>query len=196
MDVQIKELKGSWDLGYALHKHTLSSAYLGDDERGHPRFDTTRSEPGESLFQLKYRSDRSQAGLLAAEVETRLLPLFGEIGFIVPMPASTPRIWQPVNEVAAALSRLTNIPVFDKLVVKAPLPAGSTPLKDLKSREDKEAALAGCLSLNDCITNEGHWNVLLLDDLFDTGATMDAVSQVLRTYGKINRIYAAAITWK
>lgn len=60
MEVQLKKLEGSWDLGYALHKHTLSSVYLGDDEYGHPRFDTTRSEPGESLYQLKYRGDWDQ----------------------------------------------------------------------------------------------------------------------------------------
>ena len=35
MQVQIRKLEGSWDLGYALHKHTLSSVYLGDDEYGH-----------------------------------------------------------------------------------------------------------------------------------------------------------------
>lgn len=46
MQVQVRKLEGSWDLGYALHKHTLSSVYLGDDEHGHPRFDNTRSEPG------------------------------------------------------------------------------------------------------------------------------------------------------
>ncbi|MFZ4383222.1 MAG: hypothetical protein ACOYO0_14790, partial [Sandarakinorhabdus sp.] len=28
MQVQVRKLEGSWDLGYALHKHTLSSVYL------------------------------------------------------------------------------------------------------------------------------------------------------------------------
>lgn len=196
MDVQIRKLKGTWDLGYALHKHTLSSVYLGEDDWGHPRFDTTRSEPGEALFQLKYRNDHSQAAPLAAQVKTTLLPLFGEIGLIVPMPASTIRANQPVNELANALGKLTGIPVFENMIIKAPPSAGSTPLKDMHTREEKEAALAGRFSINDCITNEGRWNALLLDDLFDTGATMDAVCRTLRTYRKIHRIYAVAITWK
>lgn len=89
MQVQIRKLEGSWDLGYALHKHTLSSVYLGDDEYGHPRFDTTRSEPGEALYQLKYRADSNQVQPLAAQVQQSLLPLFGKIGLIIPMPAST-----------------------------------------------------------------------------------------------------------
>ena len=196
MQVQVRKLEGIWDLGYALHKHTLSSVYLGDDEYGHPRFDTTRSEPGEALFQLKYRSDWTQAGPLAAQVRTTLLPLFGKIGLIIPMLASTMRARQPVDEIAKELGRLTGTPVFDDIVVKAPAPQGSAQLKNLNTREEKDAALQGRFSINPSITNEGCWNALLLDDLFDTGATMDAVCKALRTYKKINRVYAATITWK
>ncbi|EFI53356.1 MULTISPECIES: ComF family protein [Afipia] len=196
MQVQLKKLEGRWDLGYALHKHTLSSVYLGDDEYGHPRFDTTRSEPGECLYQLKYRGDWDQVKPLAAQVKTSLLPLFGKIGLIIPMPASTARARQPVNEIATELGRLTDTPVFDSIIVKAPAPQGSPQLKNLHSREEKEAALQGRFSINPAITNEGCWNALLLDDLFDTGATMDAVSKTLRTYKKINQVYAASLTWK
>lgn len=196
MEVRVKKIEGSWDLGYVLHKHTLSSVYLGVDERGHDRFDNTRSEPGEALYQLKYQRDWSKVEPLAEQIKETLLPLFGKIGMIIPMPASTVRAKQPVNELAYALGRLTETPVFDQMIVKAPAPAGSPALKNLRSRADKDAALAGRFTINEAITNDGHWNALLLDDLFDTGATMDAVCQALRTYKKINRIYAAAITWK
>lgn len=196
MEVQIRKIEGSWDAGYALHKHTLSSVYLGVDEWGHDRFDNTRSEPGEALYQLKYKSDWNQVGPLAVQIRDTLLPLFGKIGLIVPMPASTERAKQPVKELADALGRLTDIPVFNEMIVKAAAQAGSPALKNLHTREQKDAALAGRISVNECISNEGQWNALLLDDLFDTGATMDAVCQALRSYAKINRIYAATITWK
>ncbi|EPS2622073.1 ComF family protein [Escherichia coli] len=196
MQVQVRKLEGSWDLGYALHKHTLSSVYLGDDEHGHPRFDNTRSEPGEALYQLKYRGDWNQIAPLAAQIQATLLPLFGKIGLIIPMPASTTRARQPVDELAAELGRITGIPVFNNVVVKAPAPQGAPQLKNLHNREEKDAALQGRFSINPCITNDGRWDALLLDDLFDTGATMDAVCKALRTYNKINRVYAAAISWK
>jgi predicted amidophosphoribosyltransferase len=196
MQVQLRKLDGSWDLGYALHKHTLSSVYVGDDEYGHPRFETTRSEPGEALYQLKYRADWDQVQPLAAQVTTSLLPLFGEIGLIIPMPASTTRARQPVDEIANELGRLIGKPVFDNIVIKAPAPQGSPQLKNLHGREAKDAALQGRFSINPAINNEGRWNALLLDDLFDTGATMDAVCKTLRTYNKINRVYAASLTWK
>ncbi|HGM5958358.1 ComF family protein [Stenotrophomonas maltophilia] len=196
MQVQVRQLDGSWDLGYALHKHTLSSVYLGEDEYGHPRFDNTRSEPGEALYQLKYRGDWNQITPLAAQIHASLLPLFGKIDLIVPMPASTTRARQPVDELAAELGKITKIPVFNNLVLKTAAPQGAPQLKNLHGREEKDAALLGRFSINPCITNEGRWDALLLDDLFDTGATMDAVCTALRTYNKINRVYAAAITWK
>ncbi|MCE1183106.1 MAG: ComF family protein [Rhodocyclales bacterium] len=196
METQVKKIEGCWDLGFALHKHTLSSVYLGDDEWGHPRFSTMRSEPGEALFQLKYRNAWEQVDLLAAQVKDTIGPLLGSVGLIVPMPASTTRTKQPVTEIANALGRLTGVPVFENMLAKMPSPPGSEPLKNLHTREEKEAALAGRIFLNECISNEGCWNALLLDDLFDSGATMNAASRALRAYRKINQIYAVAITWK
>lgn len=196
MRVQVRKLEGSWDLGYALRKHTLSSVPMGYNEYGHRQFDTTRSEPGQALYQLKYQSDWTQVEPLAAQVKKTLLPLFGEIGLIIPMPASITRARQPVSELAKELGRITGIPVFEDIIVKAPAPAGSPQLKNLNNREDKDAALQGRFSINPSIDNKGCWNALLLDDLFDTGATMDAVCQALRTYPKINQIYAATIIWK
>ncbi|MCI1022878.1 ComF family protein [Pseudomonas putida] len=196
MEVRVKQIEGGWDLGYALHKHTISSVYLGVDQWGHDRYDNTRSEPGEALYQLKYQNDWSQVEPLAAQIHQTLLPLLGNIGLIIPMPASKVRVKQPVNELAYALGRLTGKPVFDQLVSKAPAPDGSPALKDLRNREEKDAALAGRIKINDVIQADGSWNALLLDDLFDTGATMDAVCRALRGYRKINQIYAATITWK
>lgn len=196
MQVQVRELKGNWDRGYALHKHTFSSICVGTDEYGHPRFKTTRTEPGEALYQLKYRGDWNQIAPLAVEIKATLLPLFGKIDLIIPMPASARRDRQPVDELAAELGRITRIPVFNNIVVKAPAPQGAPQLKNLHSRKEKDEALQGRFSINPCITNEGRWDVLLLDDLYDTGATMEAVCNALRTYNKINLVYVATITWK
>lgn len=196
MKVQLKKLEGSWDVGYALNKHTLSSDFIGYNEFGHPMFDTKRSEPGEALYQLKYRSDWTQVEPIAAQIKASLLPIFGKVGLIVPMPASTKRARQPVDELAKELGKITNTPVFDNIIVKAPAPQGGPQLKNLNTRQEKDEALSGRFSINPSITNEGCWNALLLDDLFDTGATMDAVAKTLKTYKKIGNVYAASVTWK
>ena len=52
-------LEGDWKKGLAFDLHTIASDYLGPDEYGHDRWDTTRSEMGELIYQLKYRNGKS-----------------------------------------------------------------------------------------------------------------------------------------
>jgi predicted amidophosphoribosyltransferase len=57
-------------------------------------------------------------------------------------------------------------------------------------------AIGNGFSVNDEITNVGKWNVLLVDDLFHTGASMEAACNALRAYPKVGKIYVAALTWR
>ena len=196
MDVNIKEITGNWNLGYVLHKHVLSSTYIGDNEYGHPQFENIRSEVGEAMYQLKYRSDWSQVAPLAAQVATSIVPLFDKVGLIVPMPASNVRSRQPVNEIAEELGNVIKVPVFDDIIVMAAANTGGQQLKDMTTKEEKVAALTDRFTINDSITNTGHWNALLLDDLFDTGASMEVACAALKAYSKIKKVYVAALTWK
>lgn len=193
MKVALKQINGVWDLGWVLDKHTLKSTYLGDDQFGHPQFDTIRTEVGEAAFQLKYRRDWSQCRLLAQTLADQIYPKLDSVSFVVPMPASKSRARQPVTELALEFGKLVGLPVFCNMLLKAP---NSKSLKDLNSREERIQAIQGRLSLNDEIKNDGKWNMLLIDDLFDTGASMEAASRALRTYQKVNKIYVAALTWK
>jgi len=156
-------------------------------------FDTTRTDVGEATFQLKYRNDWAQIKPLAQAIADQIYQKLASVGFIVPMPASTQRYRQPVTEVAKELAGLVNVPVFENLLLKA---ATGKSLKDLHTKEEKIAAIGDSFSVNDEITNQGIWNVLVIDDLFDTGASMEAACKVLRAYPKVGKIYVAALTWK
>jgi len=57
VSINPRRIPGRWRDGYALDIHTIHSEFLGHDEYGHPQFGTTRSDIGELLYQLKYRSD-------------------------------------------------------------------------------------------------------------------------------------------
>ncbi len=59
------KVSGRWREGFALDHHIVSSTYLGDDDYGHPMFDTKRTELGELLYRLKYTSDASVVDELA-----------------------------------------------------------------------------------------------------------------------------------
>lgn len=191
MKVTLKEIHGPWHAGWVLDKHVLSSTYIGDNAWGHPQFHTLRSEAGEASFQLKYRGDWKQVEPLAEALASAVFPKLDAVGFIVPMPASNVRQRQPVTELALDLGRKVNTPVFESLT-KMP---GGPALKDLHTKEEKVASLAKRIAVVDCI-NEGRWNVLLVDDLYDSGASMEAACNALRKYAKVDNVYVAALTWK
>ena len=180
-------------MGWVLDKHSVKSTYVRDNSFGRPQFDTTRTEAGEATYQLKYRSQWDRVPILAHALAEHIWPKFEAVGFVVPMPPSTDRNRQPVNEVAQELGRLKAVPVFEGLLLRT---ATDKPLKDMKLKDEKIAALHGRFRIEDEISNDGRWNVLLLDDLFDTGASMETAATALKTYGKVRRIYVAALTWK
>ena len=93
----------------------LRSTFLGNDEQGHPRFDNHRTEAGEARFQLKYRGDLAQANRLAEAVAENIYQKLDHVGFIVPMPASTQRPFQPVAAVARSLGGIVSRPVFERV---------------------------------------------------------------------------------
>ena len=196
MKVNLKEIVGNWDKGYALDKHSASSTFTGYNQSGHPTFDTICTEAGEATYQLKYRLDWPQVEPLAQAIVDQIVPKFQNIGLVIPVPASTLRQRQPVYEVAQSVAKKIAVNSFEGIVAKA-VPEGACPaLKDLGTKAEKVAALEGRFSLKDTINGEGKWNALVVDDLFDTGASMEAVCAVLRTYPKINKIFVATLTWK
>ncbi len=193
LKVSLRQIRGPWDDGWVLDKHSLSSIYIGEDEHGHPQFNTTRTEVGEATYQLKYRKALEQASLLAQALADNICPKFSQVGFIVPMPASAQRTRQPVTEVANELGVLVKAPVFSNLLIRA---KGGKPLKDLSTKDEKIDAIGSSFSVNDEISDNERRNVLVVDDLFHTGASMETACKVLRTYPKVGRIYVAALTWR
>ena len=81
MNVNVKRIDGVWKLGYSLDKHTTSSTPIGYNQYGHIQFDTVRSEAGEALFQLKYRSDFSQVSVIAQQLNESLGNFFHPVNW-------------------------------------------------------------------------------------------------------------------
>lgn len=190
MKISLKELSGSWTQGVALDKHKIRSIYIGDNEFGHAQFETERTEVGEALFQLKYRQDWSQVPALAAALHQHAVPYFGQIDYVVPLPPSRYRTRQPVTELARTVAKLIGVPCLENLLTSKAGPS----LKDGTDREKKLALLAGRLVVSDVLP-DGKSSLLLIDDLFDTGATLEAACSILRAYPKIGEIYVATLTW-
>lgn len=77
MRVNVKALKGRFDRGYALDKHSLLSTPRGHDAFGHLQWNTRRSEVGEALYQFKYRSQQHHVVPLSGQTTPHIVSLHG-----------------------------------------------------------------------------------------------------------------------
>lgn len=193
MKTNIQQILGAWDLGFSLDKHTLNSVYLGEDEYGHPRFDTTRSEAGETLYQLKYQSKFENVPLLGEQLYISLSSAFTSASLILPMPASKTRSRQPVTELARDLAARMKIPCVENMLVKNTVTAA---MKDIADRSEKIRQLKESFSINDVLENDGVYDALIVDDLFDSGSSLEAATYTLRGYAKIRNVFAVTVTRK
>lgn len=192
MEVNVQEINGHWDYGYSLDKHVLSAVCTGHNSWGHPTFDTTRSNAGKALFQLKYRSDFNQIETIANQLYLSLPAQIRTTSLVIPMPPSKTRPRQPVIELAQKLAEKLNVPCVEDLLVKTK----DTPqMKDIDGRDAKIKTLMGAFSINDRL-GEGKFDVLIVDDLFDTGSSLEAATNILRTYGKVRNVFVATVTRK
>jgi len=188
--VNPKKIPGKWLEGYALDFHTISSTFIGYDEYGHEQFDTKRSDLGELLYLFKYKSDRSVVKEIAEIIQEFLARWKPPIEAIVPTPPSKKyRDYQPVLEIAKALSDLTRLPLHSGCVVKVK----DTPeLKSIHGYGERIQTLEDAFSITPNVLKDK--TVLLLDDLFRSGATLSAVSNLLYTQGGVADVYALALT--
>ena len=191
VDVDVKEISGTWYAGYVLDKHVKSSDFLGHNAYGYPAFDTKRTEVGESMYQLKYRDDRSQIPLLAETFIDNLRSKFSSVSFIVPVPPSKHRKYQPLIELAKAVANKMDIKIFENILIKN---VETPQMKDIASNKDKVSTLLKAFSINDGIGNDGCWDALIIDDLYSSGSTLKAATMTLKTYSKVKNIYVAVFT--
>jgi ComF family protein len=132
------------------------------------------------VIALKARGSTSAAGFMAAAIESRAPPgSFG--GVLVPVPGhpsrSRSRGYDHGRELALALGRLTGLPVSDELRRTA----GVRPQVGL-ARAQRAANAHGSVTARPGGVPRGD-QVVLVDDVYTTGATLDACAQVLLDAG-------------
>ncbi|MBU4319950.1 MAG: hypothetical protein L6246_05790 [Thermodesulfovibrionales bacterium] len=185
-------LSGNWTQGYALDIHTIDSTFIGYDEYGHEVFDTRRSEIGELLYRLKYKSDKTALGEIIDTVANFLensWKIVDAIAAIIPIPPSKNRTFQPVLEITKSLSSRLRIPFHDDLLVKTK----ETPeLKDVYEYEKRMELLKNAFNVGSNVLNGK--SILLLDDLYRSGATLNAITEILYNQVSVHNVYVLALT--
>ncbi|MFQ5913462.1 MAG: ComF family protein [Nitrospinota bacterium] len=183
-------IPGRWREGFVLDYHTLGSTYLGDDEYGHPMFDTKRTEVGELLYRLKYRSDHSVLDELVRMTAKFVRSWNPGATMIIPVsPSRSGRPQQPVLVLAEALSKQLGIPVRTDCVIRVKeIPE----LKNVYDYDERLRRLEGVHRVEPSVVSKQ--KVLLFDDLYRSGATMNAITTILYDQGGATEVYALAIT--
>jgi hypothetical protein len=88
IEIHPKEITGSWNQGYVLDVHTVSSTMIGYNEFGYPEFDTLRSPLGELVYRLKYKGDKSVVPAIVEAVAGFLKNWSICPDVVIPMPPS------------------------------------------------------------------------------------------------------------
>ncbi|MBE0472375.1 MAG: ComF family protein [Methyloprofundus sp.] len=181
------ELQGNWEKGVAYDVHTLASNYLGVDEHGHDRWDSVRSDMGELVYQLKYRGDLSKVPEIVDLIVTKFKGL-DSLDVVIPAPASKTRSVQPVAEIAKALAEKVGIDYLDALSKSS-----SQELKGMDALEDRLNLLRDSMSIKPGMNLMGK-NVLIVDDLFRSGATLQVATEILYRDAKCHNVYVLTMT--
>jgi predicted amidophosphoribosyltransferase len=177
-------------LGLTLDKQLESSTYIGDDESGNPQFNNIRTEIGEAVFQLKYRSDFSKIEPLSEEIAAVVRNYKMTADFVIPMTPSKPRKIQPVFELAKCVADKIGAKYTQDTILKN---APTLQIKDIPTRQEKIETLNGAVSINENLGADS-CSILLIDDIYSSGASIEAVCSAIKKYKLVQKIFVVVLS--
>ena len=178
------KIVGQWDEGYVLSEHMISSQFIGYDANGRERYNSKRSVLGELLYQFKYKQNKNELPLIIKIVKEKIreLKLEQKVDVVIPVPASNKnRIYQPVYILAQAIARQLNKKYIESVLEKT----NDRQAKDGKIQEN---------SIIKNINFNNPTNVLVIDDLYSTGNTLNEVVRTLKNDSNVKKVYCLVMT--
>lgn len=188
VEIHPQKIAGHWRSGIALDLHTTSSTPIGPNEQGHMQFSTVRPPVAELLYKLKYQGDQTSVPTIVDTAAAFLAPHRQKFDLLIPVPPSTPRTIQPVLVLADGIGAAIGLPVLNCIRTTR----STTQLKGITDPEERRKLLDGLYAV-DAAHTAGK-NVLLFDDLFRSGATMNAITDVLLNQGGVASVSVLTIT--
>jgi competence protein ComFC len=165
-----RELHGPWAAGWALDFHSRFSGA-----------DWSRSQVGDLAYRYKYGGQQGLVETLADQFAALITehPELAQVDAIVPVPPSSPRAFDPVSALCDALARRLDL-VVQRALVKTRITA---PQKEMRTLAQKRANVAGAFAVAADLGNLRGKRLLVLDDLYDSGATLEEATRTLERAG-------------
>ena len=164
------------------HKHVFDYGYALYD------YESMRK----SIFRFKYKGRCEYAKFYAEEVceklrdEMRMM----DADAIIPVPVHKSRLksrgYNQAQLVAAEISRLTGIPMYDKIVRRA---KKTVPQKELNMHE-RQNNLKKAFNIDGNVVKLN--KAIIVDDIYTTGSTLDALALELKKRG-VKAVYFIAL---
>lgn len=189
MQLHPQGINGTWQAGIVLDWHTVGSQIVGQNEFGYPIFDNKRSEIGEQLYRFKYKNDQNALSeILKASIRYLGTHSRGKFDLILPIPPSD--ITRTVTkQLAQGLAKGFSSVHSDTALIKT---RSTTELKSVTDPEVRKNMLNGVFQA-DPAQIKGK-NVLLVDDLYRSGATLESATEATISQGQAKTVYVLAIT--
>ncbi len=146
-----------------------------------------------SVYQFKYHNRRIYGGFYAKEMFRLYKGLIKswDIDVIIPIPLhwrrKRKRGYNQAEIVARHLGKMTGLSVDTKSVVRV---KNTRPQKELNHKQRKK-------NLKEAFRVTRHWkawkNVLLIDDIYTTGNTIDSLAKILKQHG-VHKVFFLTIS--
>lgn len=180
-------LRGYWKAGWALDLHTTSSIMLSNGY-----FENHYTNLGYALNQLKYHDNFVQLPFLIEELSAflRTRMVLPYLDVIFPVPASKQRAIQPVYEIAKGVAGKLNKPIDFNFIQKV---KNTSELKGIQDVDERKTILSGAFEITDRNLYRNK-KVLLIDDLFRSGSTLNEIASVLYKDAGVQNVYVVTLT--
>ncbi len=179
-DLNVIPLKGNFDFGYALGLYS-------EPKNAHRE----KTPIGGLLHRFKYQFNQD-AGAILADLAAELINrqnLLRSSNFIVTVPPSfTSRPFDPISFLAERISLGTGIR-WEKGVIKRTRITGQQ--KRIFNRDIKKENVESTFGLNNPLLIKDK-RILLFDDLYASGSTINQISQILRQ-AKADKIFVLVL---
>jgi ComF family protein len=180
-DLNISPIKGFFDLGLTLdqHSHPIDSNHK-------------RTKIGEMVYRFKYQFEKELCFLLADLVseiiQSNAILNSAELILTVP-PSFTSRPFDPLSILAEEISENIYI-LYEKDILER---TKITRLqKHLLSWKDKIENVKGAFKVKNPELEEGK-KILLIDDIYDSGATLNEITRILKSEGA-SKVFVLTLT--
>lgn len=162
----------------------LKSVFLGYDDNEKELFENIRTEIGELVYKFKYQKNKESLNEIMNLIKEIIdkWNLREKVDFIIPVPPSNrKREYQPVFEIAKEIANYLGKECKCDLLKKV----SNFQVKDGHN-------VQGTIKQISELQKSG--NVLVIDDLFSTGATLNEVCKVLKNDNNVKKVYCLVLT--